>query len=76
MKQFSKLKLSQLSKAELKKREMSQILGGGSCCGCGCSGPSSMEDNYTANYYGGFPESSGGAIVCAYHGDPISISSC
>lgn len=53
MKNIGKLKLTQLSKAELGKRELNRLVGGENCCACGCHGPSSSYDNYTANINGG-----------------------
>jgi natural product precursor len=56
MKQIGKLKLNQLSKAELNEREMNLIKGG--ACGCGClyanSGGSSTSSNDSANYQSGY----------------------
>ena len=60
-----KLKLSALSEALLKDKEMSTIFGGGDSCYCTCScayeglpGGASAEDNRAANYnlgnYGGY----------------------
>lgn len=53
MKKLSKIKLSQLNKAELGEREMNRLIGGYKCCICGCHGPSSDHDNYNANINGG-----------------------
>lgn len=53
MKTIGKLKLTQLSKTELSKREQNRIVGGVNCCICGCHGPSSSFDNYNANISGG-----------------------
>jgi natural product precursor len=57
MKNLGKLKLNQLSKANLKKREMSKVVGGRYCsCGCnyqGSGGGSSPMDNANANYWTG-----------------------
>ena len=36
MKHLNKVKLNQLAKADLSKREMNTLLGGVGCCGCGC----------------------------------------
>ena len=51
MKTIGKLKLNQLSKAELGKREMNSLKGGGIECGCGCfySDVSSTATNGAAN---------------------------
>jgi natural product precursor len=65
MKKINKLSLTQLTKAELEKRQMNAIKGGCACpgsCGCLYAGPqcpsgdsyyggSSTEDNYGANSY-------------------------
>lgn len=53
MKAISRLKITQLSKAELSKRELSRLVGGDGCCICGCRGPSSNQDNGGANNQGG-----------------------
>jgi natural product precursor len=56
MKSISKLKLTQLSKADLAQRQMN-YLKGGSFCQCSCAyandGGSSSEDNRSANYGSG-----------------------
>ncbi|MDR0835307.1 MAG: TIGR04149 family rSAM-modified RiPP [Tannerella sp.] len=75
MKKLSMLKLNQLSKAELEKREMNLLMGG-ECCGCGCNGSSSTSANYTANYYAGYSQSDGGNKVCANWGDSSSSPTC
>ena len=55
MKKIEKLKLNQLSKDELKKRELNHIKGGSDeCCKCCCGysgepGGSSTKDNWSAN---------------------------
>ena len=53
MKYIRKLKITQLSKAELGKREQNRLVGGTKCCICGCGGPSSTTDNHGANTSGG-----------------------
>lgn len=53
MKAISRLKITQLSKAELSKRELNRLVGGERCCLCGCQGPSSTSDNKGANNSGG-----------------------
>ncbi len=58
---LKKLKLVQLSKAELSQRELNRLIGGDKCCICSCSGPSSSADNHSANTKGGY-ESYGGGI--------------
>ena len=67
MKNLGKLKLNQLSKAEIEKREMNALKGGDPTCGCGChysgSGGSSEYDNQNANAANG-QGSSGGNVIC------------
>ena len=53
---LKKLKLHEISNADLSEKEMCRILGGGTkgCCQCGChyagkGGGSSSEDNNSAN---------------------------
>lgn len=55
MKTLGKLKLTQLSKAELEKREMNKVSGGapGECCICAHG-----IDNHNANTSGGLYSSS------------------
>ncbi|MBC5633882.1 TIGR04149 family rSAM-modified RiPP [Parabacteroides hominis] len=54
MKSIGKLKLTQLRKAELGKRELNKLVGGEHCCICGCrSGGSSTLDVVNANNRGG-----------------------
>ena len=54
MKNIGKLKLTQLSKAELGKRELNKLIGGEHCCICGChSDRSSTLDVVNANNRGG-----------------------
>lgn len=62
MKELKKIKLNQLREADLNSREMSQLKGG-KCCGCGCHGPSSAEDNQNANAESGYG-STGGSTYC------------
>lgn len=65
MKHLNKLKLNQLAKADLAKREMNALLGGGTpgCCVCGClyenSGGSSSSSNSGANDSSGLYSSIG-----------------
>ena len=60
------LKLNQLSKAELEKKEMSYIRGGDCSCNCACGGSSSTTANSGANLSygvsGGGSYGSGGGI--------------
>lgn len=57
MKAISRLKITQLSKAELSKRELNRLVGGENCCLCGChyanAEGSSTGDNGGANNVGG-----------------------
>jgi natural product precursor len=69
MKNLGKLKLNELSRVELEKREMNQLVGGEECCGCGCNGSSSTSDNATANWNYGYSYSAGGEVQCACWGD-------
>lgn len=68
MKELKQIKLTQLSKAELSKKEMNKVLGGGSCCACGCQGPSSSFDNANANQALGIMGPGGGGPVGSYGG--------
>lgn len=56
MKQVRKLKLSQLSKNELEKKELKKLKGGG-CCICGGGGGSA---NVSANHSGDLYSPGGG----------------
>ncbi len=75
MKKLSKLKLNELSTAELNEREMCRLLGGGTpgCCQCGCnyanSGGSSTSANDSANNAGG-KYSDAGAQPCCEKPEP------
>jgi natural product precursor len=53
MKSIGKLKLNQLSRTELERRELNDLRGGNRCCLCGCDGSSTTADNYSANIDGG-----------------------
>lgn len=52
MKKIERLKLNQLSKTELERRELNNLKGGTNCCICGCQGPSGSVDNSNANIAG------------------------
>jgi natural product precursor len=57
MKEVNKLKLTQLNKAELEKRQMN-VLRGGVTCGCVCAGDCGClyygpQDGPNDSYYGG-----------------------
>ncbi|WP_455592714.1 TIGR04149 family rSAM-modified RiPP [Bacteroides sp.] len=64
MKKLTKIKLTQLNKAEVSEKELNRLLGGSNCCTCGCAGPSGPVDNNNANYGGGSSglASSGGGV--------------
>jgi len=68
MKQIERLKLNQLSKEELQKRELKQLKGGNLCkCCCGYAGEpggSLTTSNMTANYQSGYMESYGDPAYC------------
>lgn len=49
MKKLKKINLSSLSKDELEKRELNNLLGGENCCICGCQGSSSTLWNGNGN---------------------------
>lgn len=64
MKNIGKLKLTQLSKAGLSKRELNKLIGGENCCICGChSHMSSSGDISSAmhSYGSGLLAPGGGA---------------
>ena len=45
MKQLKKISLSQISKKEMEKRELNQLLGGVNCCICACKEFNSALDS-------------------------------
>jgi natural product precursor len=52
MKKLKKISLSQISKKEMEKRELNQLLGGVNCCICGCGNGDAADngnDSYTDN---------------------------
>ena len=53
MKAIGRLKITQLSKAELGKRELNRLVGGERCCLYEDNGGSSTSDNKGANNSGG-----------------------
>ncbi len=68
MKKLNKIKLNQLNKDELEKRQMNSIYGGcSSHCGCGCAAGSGTYDNGNANYAGGLhtPPFPDGCVICS-----------
>lgn len=71
MKKLSSLKLNRLIQSDLERREMNSILGGATCCLCGCSyannGGSSTSDNASANNAGGLESYGGGYGTGSFH---------
>lgn len=67
---MKKLSLQKLSSNELEKREMNQLLGGGTpgMCGCGCN-YNLIAHNGSANGGYGYTESAGGTNYCACGGN-------
>jgi natural product precursor len=72
---MKKLKLNQLAKESLENKTMNFVTGGGTpgTCRCGCGGPSSSEDNYSANNRSGHtitkgdgPETLCSSVHCAW----------
>jgi len=68
MKQIERLKLNQLSKDELKKRELNYLKGGNACCECCCgyvaeNGISTAENGAT-NLNAGYTQSYGDVCYC------------
>lgn len=60
MKNLGKLKLNQLSKAEMDSREMNSLRGGANCCICGCRSESPQADNYNSNIGSSYVPADGG----------------
>ncbi len=66
MKKLGKLKLNQISKVELEKRELN-ILKGGVLCACACAGSNcscayaGIQDGPDDSYYGGSSDSDNSA---------------
>lgn len=60
MKSIGKLKLNQLSKAELENREMNELRGGEQCCICGCRSDSSTSWNSQFNIADSYTPGDGG----------------
>lgn len=65
MKKLSKISLGKLYQDDMAAREMNMLRGGNNC-GCGCNGPSSKEDNYTANWSRNIV--AGDSVVCSWEG--------
>ncbi len=64
MKKLGKLKLNQMCKSEMEKRELSKLMGGENC-ECGCAGTSSSTDNFNENYDNDYSQSGGDPYLCA-----------
>lgn len=80
MKKITSLKLNQLSKTDLEKREMNSLRGGiGECCGCGChyvsNGGYSLGENGNANLQYGYT-SYGGDLACFVPSENTFYSNC
>ena len=67
MKKLKKISLVSLSKDELKKRELSQLVGGQNCCICSCSGPATINEANRAQSWGYSDPWNGGYGVGAFH---------
>lgn len=65
MGKLKSLKLTQISQAELEKKEMDLLLGGYGACSCECWGSSSNYSNGTANSMSGYGSSGDGNGNCA-----------
>ena len=59
MRNIKKIKLVSLSKDELGKRELSKLIGGATCCICGCFGSSGTMANASANNTDGLSSGAG-----------------
>jgi natural product precursor len=67
MKTLSKLKLTQISMADLEKREMNKLLGGANCCVCTCNGtPSTSLGTGNSEYSGNGSSDLGGYGVGSF----------
>ena len=64
-KKIKKLKLSQVSKADLEYKQMQQLIGGLECCACACGGPSSTYWNSSFNDAANYGGSGNGTEKCA-----------
>ena len=53
MKKLKKIVLAKLAKDEMASRELKQVLGGQTCCICGCRGSANNMQNAHANNVGG-----------------------
>ena len=66
MKQLKKISLVSLSKDELKRRELSQLIGGKNCCICSCGGDAAIAIGGTSNNFG-IQDPAGGYGTGAFH---------
>lgn len=55
----SKLKLNNLSEKKLSEREQSRLLGGDTCCICGCGGGSALSGGTSGDLTGEVEEGGG-----------------
>lgn len=62
---LKKIKLAQLSKAELGQRELNRLVGGVKCCICGCpiSSASDINNSNTQEAYQSYYGTGGGAFA-------------
>jgi len=60
------LKVSEINLSVVEKKELNKLLGGGSCCICGCQGPSPTLDNLHANHNQGLSSPGGGIGAGAF----------
>lgn len=60
MKEFSRIKLTQLDKVELKKKELNRLLGGGNDRCCICRSEINMNANLNGGSSGLIPGDGGG----------------
>ena len=85
MKTLKRLKLTQLGKSELEKKQLEMLRGGffgdnttTDGCNCGCGGSSSTFDNGHANMYYGYEISGGddgGRYTCVCHQEDDDVFS-
>ena len=73
MNKLSKIKLTQLCKAELENKQMSRLLGG-DCCSCTCWGSSSTGMNNYFNTEAGYSQSGDGNGHCSCCCDDNNIN--
>jgi natural product precursor len=66
MKTLSNLKLTQISRADLEKREMNRLLGGANCCICNCNGLGTGLGTGNSEYSGNGSSDFGGYGVGSF----------